>query len=226
MPTLFWLALLLGYLAGVGGAILILPAPLLQPMYGPLSVTTALVVGVAGFLLRSRHHQRRAEGLEPGTTTPDDPAPAGEATTHTSAAGPLWRRVAASARRALGSDRPEGSWPLLVRLEPPGVLGPSELRLALDEGRLDALLRPLTNLAVPEATVQHAVARLRSAEGTPLPPARYRSTAARCGLLGLIDRLLIRQCARRAPTCGQRRTRALRSVRDRHREPERSRLRR
>jgi EAL domain-containing protein (putative c-di-GMP-specific phosphodiesterase class I) len=206
MPTLFWLALLLGYLAGVSGAILVLPAPLLQPMYGPLAVTTALVVGVAGFLWRSRHRQRRAEALEPGTTTPDDPARDDQATTHASAAGPLWRRVAANARRALRSDRPEGSWPLLVRLEPPGVLGPSELRLALDEGRLDALLQPLTNLAVPEAAVQHAVARLRTAEGTPLPPARYRSTAARCGLLGLIDRLLIRECAgalRRAASEGR-----------------------
>jgi hypothetical protein len=196
MPSLFWLALLLGYLVGVGGAIALLPAPLIEPVYGPLALTTALVVSVAGALWRSHHRQRRARGLQPGAPPPEVRATAALTTEPSPAARPMRPRAAPDAGGELKPERPKGNWPLLLRLESPDVLGPSELRRTLYDGRVDALLRPLINLAEPDAPVQHAVARLCAADGTPLPPARYQSTAARCGLLGLIDRLLVTHCAK------------------------------
>ena len=83
----------------------------------------------------------------------------------------------------------------MVRFEPPGVIGPSELRQILYEGRVGARLRPLADPAAPQAALYHALPRLRAADGSQLEPARYRTTAARCGLLGVIDRLLLLRCA-------------------------------
>ena len=44
MPILFWLALLLGYLTGVAAAVLLLPSRLIEPLYGPLALTTVLAL--------------------------------------------------------------------------------------------------------------------------------------------------------------------------------------
>jgi cyclic-di-GMP phosphodiesterase, flagellum assembly factor TipF len=85
-------------------------------------------------------------------------------------------------------------WPMVVRLEPPGVIGPSELRQILYAGRVDARLRPLASLAQPDAALYHALPRLRAPDDSCLEPARYCSTAARCRLLGVIDRLLLLRC--------------------------------
>jgi hypothetical protein len=93
--------------------------------------------------------------------------------------------------RAGGSDE---RWPMVVRLEPPGTIGPSELRQILYAGRVDARLRPLASLAQPDAALYHALPRLRAPDDSCLEPARYASTAARCGLLGVIDRLLLLRC--------------------------------
>lgn len=82
----------------------------------------------------------------------------------------------------------------MVRLKPPGVLGPSELRQLLYDGRVDIGLRPVTSVSEADAAIYHVLPRLRGADNRCLAPAHYRSTAARCGLLGLIDRLLLLRC--------------------------------
>jgi hypothetical protein len=83
----------------------------------------------------------------------------------------------------------------MVRLEAPGVIGPSELRQILYRGRVDLRLRSLASLAQPQAALYLALPRLRSADDQDLEPASYRTTAARAGLLGTIDRLLLLRCA-------------------------------
>ena len=54
MPSLFWLALLLGFLTGVSAAVLLLPARLIEPLYGPLALTTVVVTAAFGALRRLR----------------------------------------------------------------------------------------------------------------------------------------------------------------------------
>ena len=83
----------------------------------------------------------------------------------------------------------------MVRLEAPGVIGPAELRQILYEGRVDARLRPVANPAAPQAVLYLALPCLRAVDDRELEAGRYRTTAARSGLLGLIDRLLLLRCA-------------------------------
>jgi hypothetical protein len=165
VPILFWLALLLGYLSGVAAAVLFLPASLIEPLYGPLVLTTVVALAAFGAMLQLR----RLRG-------PAAPTPAAEIDPVDEA------------------GRPDDRWPMVVRLEPPGAIGPSELRQILYAGRVDARLRPLACLAQPDAALYHALPRLRAPDDSCLEPARYCSTAARCGLLGVIDRLLLLRC--------------------------------
>jgi cyclic-di-GMP phosphodiesterase, flagellum assembly factor TipF len=189
MPVLFWLALLLGYLTGVVAAVLMLPARLIEPLYGPLALTSVLALAACGVLLRLRQMRRRAAPR--GAASPHQP-PAGrrrlpldrDAQAEPAADGPADAREAQDGRRR----------PLMVRLEPPGAIGPAELREILYQGRVDVRLRPLATLAQPGAALYHALPRLRNGADEHLEPARYRTTAARAGLLGMIDRLLLLRC--------------------------------
>jgi hypothetical protein len=190
MPILFWLALLLGYLAGVGAAVALLPARQIEPLAGPLALATVVVVAAFGVLLRLRRLRRRAQAVEAEVLALAEPAPP-----------PDGRR----ARLATGTPEPaavdvpdlqaESRWPLRVRLEPPGALGPRELQRLLAEGRVDVGLRPIASVDQPEAALYHALPRLHAADGSPVAPARYRASAARSGLLGLIDLRLVRRAA-------------------------------
>ena len=55
MAPIVWLALLLGYFAGLGGAFVLLPGPVIEPLYGVLGLVTllltpaALSIGVFGY---------------------------------------------------------------------------------------------------------------------------------------------------------------------------------
>ena len=188
MPTLFWLALLLGYLAGLGAAVLLWPA-LIKPVAGPLVLMTVIALAAFGVLFRLRRIRRRARLAASVTPVPvlrrASPAEAG-----IPAEAP-----AAAVDDAAQEPPPEARWPLLVRLEPPGVLGPRELQEVLAEGRVDVRLRPIASLERPDTALYHALPRLHMADDSHLAPARYRSTAARCGLLGLIDQRLLRRTA-------------------------------
>ncbi|HSA81946.1 MAG TPA: EAL domain-containing protein [Geminicoccaceae bacterium] len=191
MPTLFWLALLLGYLTGVAAAVLFLPGALIEPLYGPLVLMTVIVLAGFGALVQLRHARRRA--AETGAPPREEASPDGRRDTAAAAAlesdAPV-TEIDPAGRASRSDDR----WPMVVRLEPPGVMGPSELRQILYAGRVDARLRPLASLAQPHAALYHALPRLRAPDDSCLEPARYCSTAARCGLLGVIDRLLFLRC--------------------------------
>jgi hypothetical protein len=186
MSTLLWLALLLGYLAGVAAAIVLSPASLTEPLGGALAL--AALIAAAGFaLLHLRRAVRRSRETE--LAAPADSERAESDSLERLATGS--RQVGAPA-----PDEPEEPrWPLRVRLEPPGVLGPCELRRLLDEDRVDLGLRPLASLERPDAALYHALPRLQGPDGTPVAPARYRASAARGGLLGLIDLRLVRRSA-------------------------------
>ncbi len=188
MPTLFWLALLLGYLAGVAAAVLLLPAPLIEPLVGPLALTTVIAVVGFGALLRLRRVRRRDRSAEPAAAAP---APAARRRAALATGAP----AAATAGSAAPERPPEERWPLQVRLEAPGTIGPRELQQLLAEGRVDVGLRPIASLERPAAALYHALPRLHGADDSPLAPARYRASAARCGLLGTIDQRLLRRAA-------------------------------
>jgi len=188
MPTLFWLALLLGYLAGVSAAVVLLPAPLIEPLAGPLTLATVIAVAAFGLLLRVRGTRRRG----------GDPEAAAAAKPRVRAAGrpgPL-ATGAPGGGEAVASDGPsETRWPLRVRLEPPGAIGPRELQRLLAEGRVDVGLRPIASLEQPHGAFYLALPRLHAADDRHVAPAHYRASAARSGLLGLIDQRLVRRSA-------------------------------
>ncbi len=187
MPTLFWLALLLGYLTGVAAAVLLLPARLVEPLAGPLTLTTVIAVAAFGVLLRLRQASRLDSDVGATPVAPSKPPAASAAAAH-----PLRRpEVEVDAPEPAAEAR----WPLRVGLEPPGAIGPRELQRLLAEGRVDVGLRPIARLEQPEAAVYHALPRLHAADDSPIAPARYRASAARCGLLGLIDQRLVRRSA-------------------------------
>jgi hypothetical protein len=186
MSTLLWLALLLGYLAGVAAAIVLSPGSLTEPL-GEALALAALIVA-AGFgvlhLRRAIRRSRDAEATAPADSERAENDPVGRLATGSREVG------------ALAPDEPEEPrWPLRVRLEPPGALGPCELRRLLDEDRVNLGLRPLASLERPDAALYHALPRLHASDGTPVAPARYRASAARGGLLGLVDLRLVRRSA-------------------------------
>ena len=75
MPILFWLALLLGYLTGVAAAVLLLPARLIEPLYGPLALTTVLALAAFGAAAAAAPGQaaRRQRGAAPRQEPPPGP---------------------------------------------------------------------------------------------------------------------------------------------------------
>lgn len=189
MPSIFWLALLLGYLVGIGAAVLTLPAPVIEPLYGHLAIASGAIVAVILALLWwSRSHATVPEPHEftPFTETPSRRVAAPEA----APAPPV--AVEAPATNGWGLDDVMGD-PVRLRLISVATthgLPARELREILFEGRVDAMVQPLASLA-GKAGLEHAVARLRAADGRLVEPREFRSTAARCGLLGLIDQALV-----------------------------------
>jgi cyclic-di-GMP phosphodiesterase TipF (flagellum assembly factor) len=187
MPTLFWLALLLGYLTGVAAAVLLLPARLIEPLHGPLALATVVVVAAFGLLLQVR--RARARSMPAARA----PRPQPSADRPIAAGAPELQAEGAEGATPAGAQDAD-RWPLMVRLEAPGVIGPSELRQILYEGRVEARLRPVADPAAPQAALYLALPGLRTVDDTLLEAGRWRTTAARSGLLGLVDRLLLLRC--------------------------------
>jgi len=192
MPSLFWLALLLGYLTGVAAAVLFLPPRLVEPLHGALALTTVLMVAACGLLLRLR---RIGRGTRSSSAVPPREPPA-EARRSPGPARTPDEAQELPDERGQGDERDPGedAPPPIVRLESPGAIAASELREILYQGQVEARLRPVASLTRPEDALYYALPRLRSLDDEPLGPARYRTTAARAGLLGMIDRLLLLRC--------------------------------
>jgi EAL domain len=151
---LLWLALLLGYLAGLCAAFLLLPRSALEPFYAPLAWAAAAIsaLGVVG-LLYAYHRRDKGE---------------------MAAMGP----------------------PLAVRRDMPEPLGADTLRQSVYHGRIDALMQPLARLSPHRVALYRAVPRLLDDDGAPLATHAWRPLAARLGLIGLIDRIVLLRCAR------------------------------
>jgi hypothetical protein len=191
MPSMFWLALLLGYLVGIGAAVLTLPTPVIEPLYGHLAIASGAIVALVLSLLwwsRSRASYPEPHEFAPLTEAPSRWMAAPEA----APAPPVAADAAAVSSDAEGLDDVMGD-PARLRLITVATthgLPARELREILFEGRVDAMVQPLASLA-GKARLEHAVARLRAADGRLVEPREFRSTAARCGLLGLIDQALV-----------------------------------
>ncbi len=195
MPPLLWLSLLFGYLAGVAGALVVLPGPTLEPFQGRL-VVIGLLLAIAAIVAVILSHRRGAVSwndlrmwaaqTEPALPEHDDPVAPRVARTAARSTPPV------ASSESVEADKPA---PVLVRRRPSGPLTSAVLRRALYERRVDALVRPLVNLTNPDRPVRHAIPRLCTAEGEHLEPAQYLAVAARAGLIGLIDRVLVIRAA-------------------------------
>jgi len=194
MSRLFWLSLLLGYVAGIAIAIVFLPDPVLEPFYGALALGSVALVGGVSTLLAfagSRTRARRAAPASPPATTEDDVWQGAQTET------PIADRPVAVAERAAetaavaeADDDHDGA----IGTAPDTVTRHALVRI-LSEERVDVLALPVAALADDGFAYVDAVPRLRTARGRHLEPAEYRALAARWGLTAELDRLLLRRCA-------------------------------
>jgi cyclic-di-GMP phosphodiesterase, flagellum assembly factor TipF len=161
---LLWLALLLGYLAGLGVAFLFLPRGALEPFYGPLAWAAA-AISALGVITLLHAYRRRGKTGEP---EPD---------------------------RGAAADRAAAGGPLALRQDMPEPLGADLLRRAVYHGRVGAWMRPVAGLSPRRVALYRAEPRLCDHDGAFLAPDVWRPPAARLGLLGLIDRILVVRCA-------------------------------
>jgi EAL domain-containing protein (putative c-di-GMP-specific phosphodiesterase class I) len=215
MAPIVWLALLLGYFAGLGGAFVLLPGPVIEPLYGVLGLVTLLVVAATAGLMVLTGRRSAAQSIEPGqdpesgagasapgvapatTATPepsaDDEPDAGQAPPdETSGEHP------GAPANTDEIDRPHGrrgSNLLAASPQADAPIDARELQELLLGGRVDASLRPLLGWPQRPVELYHAVARLRTSEGSRLAPTQYVSTARRAGLTGLTDAILVLRAA-------------------------------
>lgn len=168
MPAVFWLALVIGYAAGVAGALLFLPNRAIEPLFGTIVLVSALVVaGIGGLMLLTRSgRERGGEAVAPAPEAP-----------FVATGGPL--------REESGRDLPTA-----------GPVSQDELSAALREGGVDVFLQPLFHRPPRRVACHLALARLRGADGAHVEPPRFRTMATRSGLLALLDRVFIVRCTR------------------------------
>jgi hypothetical protein len=173
------------------GVVSLLPRGTIASLSGALTLTSVVVAAAAllAFFARRRPHEAVDETSaaadpthqsEAGVVEP--PLPAIEAAPHDHLPVPVGRRF----------DGPQ----LFGPLSAPEAISPAELREALDDARIGAVLRPLTRPTPPGGAFCEAIPRLCAADGAALRPSQYRQVAARMGLLGAIDRLFVTRCAR------------------------------
>lgn len=199
MSPVFWLALLLGYLVGAGAAMVLLPPEVISPLYGPLALTTVVIV-IGVMLMVARHYRRLDRPLVTAPPTGPRPPRGGRRVAGARPAQPRPESPEEQEHPARRRETTEAStaarWPIATRGEPPATLSADEVRQALLEERVRVAIRPLEATPSDPSAFHHAVARLCDVGGRPFTPERYRPTLARCGLLGVMDRTVIVHAAR------------------------------
>lgn len=197
MPVLLWLSLIFGYGAGIAAAYFLLPKPMLEPFTGRIVLASSVVLaGAVTFLLLRREPPAgpgQEGGLEDQASAPSEADPVRSQAAASDDQNPVFDEE--SCDDLIGD--PAKLQILGARLTDPmargadGSLSPRELRQILYDGRVDGLIRP--SLALPELqeVFRHVVPRLRDRAGERLEPRLYIRTAARCGLISLIDRVFV-----------------------------------
>ena len=174
-PLLLGLALVLGYAAGIGAALLFLPRPLVEPHFATfVLVGLGAIAGLGGVALLTRRLSMRTNGRDEAEHAPQH-------------AGSSDGTADPNAAPALVGAQPQEA-PLAG---PPCGLRAQELRRVQQEGRVDLFVRPLVCVPPQLFAPYQALTRLRGLDDRHLEPASYLPTAARCGLLGLIDQIFI-----------------------------------
>jgi hypothetical protein len=97
--------------------------------------------------------------------------------------------------RGAVADRAAAGGPLALRRDMPEPLGADELRQAVYHGRVGAWMQPVAGLSPRRVALYRAVPRLCDRDGELLAPDAWRPLAARLGLLGVIDRIVVVRCA-------------------------------
>lgn len=179
MSRLFWLSLLLGYVAGIAIAVVFLPDPVVEPFYGALALgSVALVGGVTTLVAFAARRARPAAPGHAAAAAKDEGRQAAR-----SAGEPAMSQ--AKHEHAAGSATPGAE---------AAPVSESTLVQILTDGRVDMLALPVAALSDDDVAYVEAVPRLRTAHGRHLEPAEYRALAARWGLTAEVDRLLLRRC--------------------------------
>lgn len=168
-------ALLLGYLVGVAGAVFLLPEPIIEPLYAGIALASVAVGAGTLTLVLTMGNRAHLPWFGRAAMAPAEDGPAvAPVMEASSSAGPPMRLIAEAADECISA---------------------AELREILYEGRVEAWVRPVIGVPQARADFYHAMPRLRALRGESLEPCRYQSMAARCGLQGLIDQLLVTRCA-------------------------------
>jgi len=158
---------------GVAGAVFLLPEPIIEPLYAGIALASVALGAGTLLLVLTTGNRAHLPWFGQAATAMNGPAvePGAEAAPP---ARPPMRLIAGAADECLSA---------------------LELREILCEGRVEAWIRPVTGVPRAQPELYHAVPRLRAMGGESLEPCRYQSVAARCGLQGLIDQLLVTRCA-------------------------------
>lgn len=189
MSRVFWLSLLLGYLAGIAIAIVFLPDPVVEPFYGALALGSVALVGGVSTLLAFAGSRSRDEPAAPGPVT--------VATRHDAGRGQPHQAPGAGERAGdeTATDQPEHDRAGSTGTGPEAeIVTENMLVQILTNGRVDILALPVASLSDDGFAYVEAVPRLRTGHGRHLEPAEYRALAARWGLTAEVDRLLLRRC--------------------------------
>lgn len=110
-------------------------------------------------------------------------------------------RDAGPARSARDFDDDDAPLPLDTPAPRPAAYGMSDegllldvVRDALNNERVDLLLQPIVSLPQRKLRFFECIARIRAADGTPIPAERYLPIAKKAGLVAPIDNMLLFRC--------------------------------
>jgi len=189
MSRLFWLSLLLGYVAGMAIAVVFLPDPVVEPFYGALALGSVALVGGVSTLVAFAGGRPRKKPPALQDVSVATKADAGRTRQHEAP------RASEPAAQEAAADEPDHE--RVVSLDAGSeaeTVTEDVLVQILTNGRVDILTLPVAPLSDDGFGYVEAVPRLRTGRGRHLEPTEYRALAARWGLTAEVDRLLLRRC--------------------------------